>query len=69
MCLTIPAKVLSINGKHALVNFRNKKERVILGTIKPKIGDYILISSGIAIQIITKEDARKIGYIDQEMSI
>jgi len=59
MCLAIPAKVLTIKGKHAKVDFGNTQKKINLGIIKPKIGDYVLVSSGIAVEIVSEKDAQK----------
>jgi hydrogenase expression/formation protein HypC len=61
MCLAIPGKVLSIKGKQAKVDFGNIQKDVFLGAIKPKVGDYVLVGSGIAVQIISKKDAMNIA--------
>jgi hydrogenase expression/formation protein HypC len=60
MCLAIPAKVLSVKGKRAKVDFGNRQKEIFLGTVKPKVGDYILVGSGIAVQKINKKDAMSI---------
>lgn len=58
MCLTIPAKVLTIKGKHAKVDFGNTQKEINLGIIKPKVGDYVLVSSGFVVEIISEKDAQ-----------
>jgi len=60
MCLAIPAKVLTIKGKHAKVDFSNMQKKINLGVIKPKVGDYVLVSSGFAVEIISEKDALNI---------
>ncbi len=60
MCLAVPGKVLSVKGNQATVDFDNIQKDVYLGIIKPKVGEYILVGSGIAIQKISKKDAMNI---------
>jgi len=60
MCLAIPAKVLKVKGNQAKVDFGNMQKEIFLGSVKPRIGDYILVGSGIAIQKISKKDAMNI---------
>ena len=60
MCLAVPAKVLNVKGKHAKVDFGNMQKEINLGIIKPKVGDYVLVSSGFAVEIISEKDAVKI---------
>jgi len=60
MCLAIPAKVLDVKGKHAKVDFGNMQKEISLGVVKPKVGDYVLVSSGLAVEIISEKDALNI---------
>jgi len=60
MCLAIPGKITSINGDMAKVDFGNIKKDVFLGIVKAKVGDYVLVGSGMAVQKINKKDAIKI---------
>jgi hydrogenase expression/formation protein HypC len=57
MCLAIPGKVLSVKGKQARVDFNGIQKDVFLGAVKPKVDDYVLVGSGIVVQIIDKKDA------------
>lgn len=60
MCLAIPAKVLNVKGKQGKVDFGNIQKKINLGIIKPKVGDYVLVSSGFAVEIISEKDALNI---------
>lgn len=60
MCLAVPGKILSVKGSKAKVDFNGIQKNVYLGAIKPKIGDYILVGAGIAIQKISMKEARNI---------
>ncbi len=60
MCLAIPAKVLNINGSRAKVDLGNVQKEIFLGSVKAKVGEYVLVGSGIAIQKISKKDAMNI---------
>ncbi len=58
MCLSIPAKVESIEGDMAMVNVGGatyKASLQLLDGVKP--GDYILLHTGFAIQKISPEEA------------
>ena len=58
MCLSIPAKILSIDGDKALVSLGGAEYNAALNLVEDvKVGDYILLHSGFAIQIIDEEDA------------
>lgn len=60
MCLAIPAKVLEIHGEKAVVDFGGvKREAWITLVDKVKIGDYLIIHTGYAIQILNKKEAEE----------
>jgi len=58
MCLAIPAKVLDIRGGEATVDFGGVKRRVML-TLLPKVqeGDYVLVHTGFAIEVLDEYEA------------
>ncbi len=61
MCLAIPAKIMSIKGTNAEIDVGgNIKEINILLTPEVKIGDYVLIHAGFAIQVIDEKSAEEI---------
>ncbi|HHW40856.1 MAG TPA: HypC/HybG/HupF family hydrogenase formation chaperone [Syntrophomonadaceae bacterium] len=61
MCLAIPAKITKINGMIAEVDIGgNIKEINITLTPEAKIGDYVLIHAGFAIQVIDEKAAEEI---------
>lgn len=58
MCLSIPAKVESIEGEMAIVSVGGTTYEASLQMIDHvKIGDYVLLHTGFAIQKISEEDA------------
>ncbi len=60
MCLSIPAKVESIDGEMALVSVGGATYNAslqLLDDVKP--GDYILLHTGFAIQKISPEEAEE----------
>jgi len=58
MCLAIPAKVVTINRDKAQVDFGEGVTRdVNVALVSVKIGDYVLVHAGYAIQVLDKEDA------------
>jgi hydrogenase expression/formation protein HypC len=60
MCLAIPAKVLEIQGEKAIVDFGGvKREAWITLVDNVKIGDYLIIHTGYAIQILNKKEAEE----------
>ena len=60
MCLSIPAKVEKIDGDMAVVSVGGAKYNASLQMIDDiKLGDYILMHTGFAIQKLSPEDAEE----------
>jgi hydrogenase expression/formation protein HypC len=58
MCLAIPARVTSVNGDKAQVDFGEGVLREVNVTlVEAKEGDYVLVHAGYAIQTMDKKDA------------
>jgi len=58
MCLSIPSKVMSINGDMAIVSVGGTEYEASLQLLDDvKVGDYILLHTGFAIQKISEEEA------------
>ncbi len=58
MCLAIPAKIISIKGSLAEVDMAGTRYRAsITMTPEAKVGDYVLLHTGYAIQVVDEKDA------------
>ena len=60
MCLAIPAEVLEIEGNTAKVDFGEgvlREVNVIL--VDAKVGEYVLVHAGYAIQVIDRKAAEE----------
>ena len=58
MCLAIPGKVLEIEGNNALVDFDGVKRNVVVGLCEGvKIGTYVIVHAGYAIETVNAEEA------------
>lgn len=60
MCLSIPAKVISVEKNKAEVDFAGKKEQVDTQLVKVKVGDYVMVSNGFIIKKVNKKEAEEI---------
>ncbi len=68
MCLAIPAKVLEVSGDTAIVDFGGVKREIciaLLENVKP--GDYVLVHTGFAIQVIDEEEAMETLRLWEEL--
>lgn len=58
MCLAVPAKIIKINDRTAVAETLGVKKEIDISLVPAvRIGDFVLIHAGFAIQIIEKEDA------------
>ena len=58
MCLAIPAKILSIEGSKAHVDFGEGILREVnVALVEAKVGEYVLVHAGYAIQILEEKEA------------
>ena len=61
MCLSIPAKIISIEGEKARISLGGAEYNAALNLVEDvKIGDYVLLHSGFAIQVIDEKEAMEI---------
>ena len=58
MCLAIPAKVVSVRQEKARVDFGEGVLREVnVALVNAKIGDYVLVHAGYAIQVLDEKEA------------
>ncbi|NLF88553.1 HypC/HybG/HupF family hydrogenase formation chaperone [Candidatus Bathyarchaeota archaeon] len=58
MCLAIPAKIISLQGEKAQVDFGQGVLRdVNVSLVEAKQGDYVLVHAGYAIQVLEEKEA------------
>jgi hydrogenase expression/formation protein HypC len=59
MCLAVPGKVLEIEGTLAKVDFGHGTLREVdVSLVDVVVGQYVLVHTGYAIQIMDEEEAR-----------
>ena len=69
MCLSIPARVISINGNKAIVSVGGTEYEASLQLVEDiEVNDYVLLHTGFAIEKISEEDARETFKILYELS-
>jgi hydrogenase expression/formation protein HypC len=59
MCLAIPAEVKSIDGHMATVDYGGVKRQANISLVETKVGDFVIVHAGYAIQVMDREEAEK----------
>jgi len=68
MCLGLPAKVLSIDGGNSTVEMMGVSSIISIELLENvKVGDFVLVHAGCAIQILDEEEARRTIEIFDEI--
>lgn len=57
MCLAIPGKVVSIEGKIADVDFGGVNKKVNLSMVEVDVGEWVIVHAGFAIQTMDEQEA------------
>lgn len=70
MCVAFPGKVIEINGDFGKIDFGNGtiRDNILLSLVNAKVGDYVLVHAGYAIQVVDEEEARRSIEIWNEMA-
>jgi len=69
VCLAIPARVVEINGKEAVVDYGELRQKIRLDLLEDvKIGDYVLVHVGYAIQKLDEREAEETLRILEELA-
>lgn len=70
MCLAIPGKIIEIdkNKEHAIVDYGNgTKRKANVTLVNVKIGNYVLVHAGFAIEVLDEKDALETLDLFREM--
>ena len=69
MCLAIPAKIISIKDKAAIIEIGGiRREASLQLTPEAKIGDYVLLHTGYAIAVLDEAEARETIALIEEVA-
>ena len=60
MCIAIPGRVTEVSGEYANVDFNGNQVKVNVGLVEPKVGQYVLVHAGCAIEVMEKDKAQEI---------
>ena len=70
MCLAIPGKIVEIDAKKqsATVDYGSgTKRKANVSLVEVKIGDYVLVHAGFAIQVLDEKEAQETLALFREM--
>jgi hydrogenase expression/formation protein HypC len=70
MCLAIPGKIISLDAENdqAVVDYGSGTKRTAnISLVEAKVGDYVLVHAGFAIQVLKRKDARETLALFREM--
>jgi hydrogenase expression/formation protein HypC len=67
MCLAIPGKIVSIKGDIAVVDFGGVQRETNVSLVEARMGDYVVVHAGFAIQTVDEEDARETIKLWEEL--
>ena len=60
MCIAVPARVLEIDGENAKVDFGDGVTREVnVVLVEAKVGDYVIVHAGFAIEVLDEEEAKE----------
>ena len=61
MCLTLPGKVVAINGGFATVDYgeQGSRENVNVSLVDVKPGSFVLVQGGFAIKVLTEKETHE----------
>ena len=70
MCLAIPGKIVKIekNKDHGIIDYGDgTKRKANITLVDAKIGDYVLVHAGFAIEVLNEQDAKQTLDLFREM--
>ena len=65
---TVPAKIIELNESEAKVDYGGIQRNVNISLVDAKLGDYVLIHAGFAIQTLDENEAKKTLALWNEIS-
>jgi len=69
MCLAVPLKIISIKGKMGIGQLGGVKKKVSLMLLdKVRVGDYVLLHAGFAINKLETKEAEELLQLLREIS-
>jgi hydrogenase expression/formation protein HypC len=70
VCLAIPGKIIEFdkNKEHATIDYgEGTRRKANVTLVKAKIGDYVLVHAGFAIEVLKEKEAKETLKLFREM--
>lgn len=67
MCIAMPGKILSLAKNKAKADFNGNIVEINTGMVDAKVGDYVLVHAGCAIEVMEKEKAQELIDLFQDL--
>ena len=68
MCVAYPGKIININGDHANVDLSGSRVKINISMVDAKVGDYVLVHAGMALQKMKQEEAESLTNLFTEVN-
>jgi hydrogenase expression/formation protein HypC len=67
MCIAVPGRVMSISGGRAKVDFSGNIVEADVRLVDAKVGDYVLVHAGCAIEVMKPSQAEDLTALLEEI--
>jgi hydrogenase expression/formation protein HypC len=67
MCVAVPGKVIDIKGASGKVDFGGNIININLGLVEAKVGDYVLVHAGCALEVLAEDKAHELIRLFEEL--
>lgn len=67
MCVALPGKVVSVNGRKATVAFSGNTVEAEAGLVRVKPGDSVLVHAGCILQVLSGEEGRELEELYRDL--
>ncbi len=67
MCLAVPAEIKKIEGTTATVDYGGAIRTANISLVEAKVGDFVIVHAGYAIQVMDREEAERTLDIFREL--
>lgn len=67
MCIAMPGKIISLEGSTAKADFSGNTVDVNVGLVDVRVGQYVLVHAGCAIEVMEKDKAEELIEIFSDL--